>query len=116
MDSFEMPESNFNRDKIDVLQKRVAALERNFIVLGKNYNKNTWKDHVPEDQRGGLLAEYDDGSAVLLSAYSGGGSKEGAWGALTLMQVDSLGNVTFKRFKSTSEWIDPEIKTDQSTT
>jgi hypothetical protein len=70
---------------------------------------NTWKDHIPEDQRGGLMAEYDDGSAVLLSAYSGGGSKEGAWGALNLMSVDSNGLIKFKRLEATTDWTDPEV-------
>lgn len=54
-----------------------------------------WKDHVPEDQRGGLIAEYDDGSAVLHSSASGGAHPAGAWVQTTLMQVKADGTVTF---------------------
>jgi hypothetical protein len=110
MDSFEMPESSFNRDKIDTLQKRVAALESKFSILGENSNKKTWKDHIPKKERGGLLAEYDDGSAVLLSAYSGGGSKDGVWGAMSLMSVNAEGVIKFRRFEATTDWICPEVE------
>lgn len=70
----------------------------------------TWKDHIPEKERGGLLAEYDDGSAVLLAAYAGGGSKDGAWGTLNLMSVDAEGIVKFRRFEATTDWMCPEIE------
>jgi hypothetical protein len=109
MDSFEMPQSSFNRQDIKELQKRVEKLERaTFSPINQNI-KDTWKDHVPEQERGSLLDEYDDGSAVLLASYSGGGSKEGAWGALSLMSVDSNGRTKFKRFEATTDWIDPEV-------
>lgn len=109
MDSFEMPQSSFNREEIEELQKRVEKLEQyTFSLTNRNVN-TTWKDHIPEQERGSLLAEYDDGSAVLLASYSGGGSKEGAWGALSLMSVENNGRIKFKRFEGVTDWIDPEV-------
>jgi N-glycosylase/DNA lyase len=60
MDSFEMPQSSFNRNNIDKLQKRVAALESKFSILGENSNKKTYKDVALtlEEIQGALARGY----------------------------------------------------------
>ena len=63
-----------------------------------------WEDHVPKDERGGLLAQYDDGSAVFLSSYSGGADLAGLWGRIKLMRVASDGETTFRDYRANGEW------------
>lgn len=63
-----------------------------------------WKDHVPADERGGLIAEYDDGSAIFHSSSAGGAAPKGAWSTVTLMQVKSNGETTFRDFKAQNDW------------
>jgi len=70
---------------LKVLDARIAQFE----------TQPDWKDHVPEDQRGGLIAEYDDGSAILHSSSTGGAHPAGAWGEVTLMEIKADGTVTF---------------------
>jgi hypothetical protein len=66
----------------------------------------SWRDHVPSDQRGGLLEDLDDGSAVFLSMYSGGGSKKGVWNQLELMQIGADGKTRFREYSAHEEWKD----------
>ncbi|WP_057465798.1 hypothetical protein [Pseudovibrio sp. POLY-S9] len=63
-----------------------------------------WKKHVPEDERGGLIAEYDDGSAILFSSAAGGAAPSGAWSTLTLMQVDAGGAHSFRNYVACGDW------------
>lgn len=69
-----------------------------------------WKDHIPEDQRGDLLAQYDDGSAVFLAGYAGGGSEEGLWGSLELMRVSADGKTEFRPYSASGDWSESGVK------
>lgn len=64
-----------------------------------------WTDHVPEEERGGLLTSYDDGSAVFMSSTTGGASAAGSWGKLTLMRVLSDGTTEFRDYAAKGDWI-----------
>ena len=55
------------------------------------------------------IVNYDDGSKIYLSSYSGGASKEGAFGKLTLMMVDENGNTFFRNFKAEEDWRNGEV-------
>lgn len=64
----------------------------------------TWRDHVRADEVGGLLCEYDDGSAVFLSAHDGGAAPQGAWGGLSLMWIAADGETHFRRLVAAGDW------------
>ncbi|MBO6507325.1 MAG: hypothetical protein JJ979_02375 [Roseibium sp.] len=58
----------------------------------------TWRDHIQPGEQYTVLAEYDDGSAVCLSSYTGGGSALGTWGGLTLMKIEADGQTTLRDY------------------
>lgn len=64
----------------------------------------TWKDHIPEDERGWLIAEMDDGSAYLVSSYSGGSHELGEWGQISVMKVEADGTTRFRDFVASAGW------------
>ena len=69
----------------------------------------TWRDHLDYADNQTVLAEFDDGSAVLLASYSGGSSEAGVFGELSLMQVSPTGEVFFRRYRAVGGWINPEL-------
>ncbi|WP_029061743.1 hypothetical protein [Labrenzia sp. DG1229] len=65
----------------------------------------SWRDHVEPGEHHTVLAEYDDGSAICLSGYAGGGAPGGAWSSMTLMRIDAQGETTFREFVSSDpDW------------
>lgn len=69
----------------------------------------TWRDHISPDEKCTVLSEYDDGSAVCLSGYAGGGSILGVWGSVTLMKIEANGSTTFRTYKTDSDWATPSL-------
>ena len=55
------------------------------------------------------IINYDDGSKIYLSSYSGGASKEGTFGKLTLMMVDENGDTFLRNFKAEEDWRSLEV-------
>lgn len=69
----------------------------------------TWRDHIPEDERMWLISEMDDGSAYLFARYSGGAHALGEWGTVSVMKVEADGTTYFRDYVANSEWHDPLV-------
>ena len=52
----------------------------------------------------GIVAEFDDGSRICLSAFAGGASKGGAWSHLTLMKEEQDGSVSYRHYTADGDW------------
>jgi hypothetical protein len=71
----------------------------------------TWRDFVTADERYTVLAEYDDGSAICLAGYAGGGNEKGLFGEITLMKLTADGSIFFRSYDSTTDWEAPVVET-----
>ena len=73
----------------------------------------TWRDHINEGEQHIVLEEYDDGSAICLSGYTGGGSPLGYWGGVTLMKIEADGTTRFRNYEAVQEnWSLPFTNSD----
>ncbi|MBO6507560.1 MAG: hypothetical protein JJ979_03580 [Roseibium sp.] len=63
-----------------------------------------WRDHIAADEDYTVLAEYDDGSAVCMCHYAGGGNPKGAWSSLTILRIDADGTISFRDYEAKNEW------------
>lgn len=84
-------------------QSDMFAEDWQIVEVGE---EDGWRYHVPWEERGGLLADYDDGTAVLFSSASGGAAPEGSWGKISLLRYDADGNAQFRDFTADSDWYD----------
>jgi hypothetical protein len=51
-----------------------------------------------------IVAEFDDGSRICLSAFAGGASEGGAWSHLTLMKEEQDGSTSYRHYTADGDW------------
>lgn len=82
----------------------IAARAPDPAPMGQGAVENQW-----------LIAHFDDGTKVSVASYSGGGSPEGLFGALSLMEERPDGTTRFRRFRAEADWVNPDDLTFHAT-
>jgi hypothetical protein len=73
-------------------------------VTAVETSTKTWRDHCLDSERYTPIMEFDDGSAILWGASTGGADPRGVFGGLTLMRIHADGAVEFRKYTATEEW------------